>query len=260
MKFSIITVVKNDKLNIERTIKSVISQKFQNFEYIIINGLSNDGTTEIIKRYLKKRKVISINKKDKNLYDAINKGIKIAKGEYIFLLHSGDFFSSSKTLLFFDKKVNNTDVISSNIQIFKDKTIFRNWNYKATNIDKKNLYKLAHTSLFIKRKIFKKDNFYNTNYSIASDTDFIFRLFKKKISFKHYDYLSVYMMGEGLSAKKSLFFKKMFEDLNIYYKNFYLLFWYYYLKKIFYKTIKLLLQKKLNNSNLKSELSRLKKL
>ena len=68
------------------------------------------------------------------------------------------------------------------------------------------------------------------------------------------------MVGEGLSAKKSLFFKKMFEDVNIYYKNFNLLFLYYYLKKIFYKIGKLLFQKKLNNRILKSELSRLKKL
>ncbi len=260
MKFSIITVVKNDKFNIERTIKSVINQNFQNFEYILINGLSNDGTTEIIKKYVKKRKIISINQKDKNLFDAINKGIKIARGKYVFLLHSGDFFSSANTLSFFNKKVKKFDIVSSNIQIYRNKSIIRNWNYGAANKLKNDLFKLAHISLFVKRKLISNRNYYDVNYSIASDTDFIFRLFKKDIDYKHYNYLSVFMKADGLSARKSLVLKKIYQDLIIYYKNYNYLFLYYYVKKIFYKIIKLILQKKLNNKFLKKELSKLEKL
>ena len=93
MKFSIITVVKNNKFQILRTINSVKKQEYKNFEFIIVDGKSKDGTTEIIKKKNKNfRKLNHIVRKDKNLYDGLNFGIKIAKGKYIAILHSGDIF------------------------------------------------------------------------------------------------------------------------------------------------------------------------
>ena len=90
MKFSIITVVLNDYKNIEKTILSVQDQSYKNKEHIIIDGKSEDGTSEIIKKYYKK--VRHFRKKDESLYDAINNGIKKSKGKIIFLIHSGDIF------------------------------------------------------------------------------------------------------------------------------------------------------------------------
>ena len=90
IRFSIITVVKNDVKNIENTIKSVLNQSFKNYEYIIIDGKSNDGTVKVVKKY--KNKICKfISEKDKNLWDGINKGIKKSKGEIILILNSGDF-------------------------------------------------------------------------------------------------------------------------------------------------------------------------
>ena len=92
MKFSIITVVKNDQENISKTILSVLSQNYKNFEYIILDGYSKDKTYEKIKKFKKFKRIKIIRTRDKNLYDGINKAIKISNGKYIGLIHSGDFF------------------------------------------------------------------------------------------------------------------------------------------------------------------------
>ena len=96
MKFSIITVVLNDYKNIEKTILSVQDQSYKNKEHIIIDGKSEDGTSEIIKKYYKKLGILE--KEIKSLYEAINNGIKKSKGNIIFLIHSGDFFCNKNIL------------------------------------------------------------------------------------------------------------------------------------------------------------------
>ena len=91
MKFTIITVVKNDEKNISKTIDSVISQNLNGFEYIIIDGFSSDNTKSIIEQYNDPRiKFFSIN--DNSVYEALNYGIKKSIGEYIVMMHSGDLF------------------------------------------------------------------------------------------------------------------------------------------------------------------------
>ena len=91
-KISIITVVKNSASTIERCIKSVLSQDYQNCEYIIIDSNSTDGTSEIVSKY--KDKIIFIREKDNNLWDAMNKGIRIASGETLGFLNADDFYYS----------------------------------------------------------------------------------------------------------------------------------------------------------------------
>ena len=108
VKFSIITVVKNDKTNIETTIKSLSSQNFSDYEHIIIDGNSSDGTSEVIKKAIRNQKKINyIRKKDKNLYQALNRGIKVAKGDFIGILHSGDMYAMSQKATGFDWKLRN---------------------------------------------------------------------------------------------------------------------------------------------------------
>ena len=89
--FSIITVVKNDEKNIKKTINSVLKQNYKNYEYLIIDGKSTDRTVDNIKRFKKKFKLVS--NKDKGIYDAMNKGIKLSKGEVIVFINSGDTFT-----------------------------------------------------------------------------------------------------------------------------------------------------------------------
>ena len=97
LKVSIITVCYNSSKTIERTIKSVLKQKYNNIEYLIIDGGSNDSTMDVINKYRENiDKVLS--ESDSGLYDAINKGIKLSTGEIIGLLHSDDIYASDDVI------------------------------------------------------------------------------------------------------------------------------------------------------------------
>lgn len=248
MKFSIITVVKNDKDNILKTIRSVKNQKFQNYEYIIIDGKSNDGTSKIIKNNIKvEKKFIHIIKKDKNLYQALNNGIKIAKGKYILIIHSGDIFWDQNILKIIDKEINNYDAISGNIMFQSKNNFSRYWKYRINKLSKYNCFKIAHTSLVIKRELINKLKRYNINYNISSDTDFILRFsLVKNLKFKYVDKIFVIMKTGGLSSSSSNFFTKVSQDLKIYRKYFNEKFIFIYFYKLIYKFYKLFLWKILN--------------
>ena len=88
-KFSIITVVYNNVRDIEHTLKSVVNQSYDHIEYIVIDGQSTDGTLEIIQKYRDKITVL-LSEKDKGIYDAMNKGLALATGDYVLFLNSGD--------------------------------------------------------------------------------------------------------------------------------------------------------------------------
>ena len=242
MKFSIITVVKNNKLQISKTINSIQKQKYKNFEYIVIDGNSKDGTTEQIKKKKRKfNKLKHIIREDKNLYDGLNYGINNSIGEYIIILHSGDVFTSSNTLSTISQKILNYDAISGNVLFSKNKKIVRYWNYKIEKLTKFNCFKVPHTALIIKRKIIKKLNFYSLKYNISSDTDFILKMSKlKKLNYKKINKDLVVMDTGGLSSSLKNFKIKIVQDLKIYFHNFGVLFFLIYFNKIIYKIYKLL--------------------
>ncbi len=239
MKFSIITVVKNDKLNIKSTLNSLYNQNYTNYEHIIIDGNSSDGTSEIIKKTIRnKKKVIYIRKKDKNLYQALNRGIKFAKGDFVGILHSGDMYFSNKVLKLVNTQISNKIDILSGFLIYVNDYLKKKrlWNYKIDHLCPYNAFKIAHPSTFISKKIFKSIGNYDTSYSIASDTDFLLRISKiPNISFKLLPQTLIVMKTGGLSTSFLGIFRKIFEDLNIYFINFNFLFIILYIKKIVYK-------------------------
>jgi glycosyltransferase involved in cell wall biosynthesis len=246
VKFSIITVVKNDRGKIKKTINSVNKQRFKNFEYIVIDGKSSDGTTEIIDKSSKNKKIRfrHIVKKDKNLYEALNYGIKIAKGKYIIILHSGDIFFSNNFFKIIDKEINDYDAVSGNI-VYKNRDRFsRYWNYEITKLSKYNCFKIAHTSLIVKKQIIESLKKYNTKYNIASDTDFILRLSSiKSLKYKYFDKTFVIMEAGGLSHSAKYFMSKVSQDLLIYRKHFKINFIFFYFIKMIYKSYKLIIWK-----------------
>ena len=240
MKFSVITVVKNDKHKILKTINSVKNQKFRDFEYIIIDGKSRDGTSEIIDENIKKfKKCRHIIKKDKNLYEALNYGLKISKGNYIVILILEIYFLTkipSNYLVFILKIMMQYPAM----YYLKNKKILRFWNYKINELNKYSAFKVAHTSLIIKKELINKLKCYNTRYNISSDTDFILKLsLIKNLKFKYIDKIFVIMDSNGLSNSYKNIFHKISQDLNIYKKHFKVNFLFFYLFKIIYKMIKL---------------------
>ena len=215
-KITIITPVKNDEKNIEKTIRSVLDQSYKNFEYIVVDGKSNDGTLKIIKKFRNKLKYFS--KKDKNLWDAINYGIKKSSGEVICILNSNDFFYKN-TLKIANRYFNDFKLDYLFGAIRKDRVFYifepEKLSYRL------NIYPSHSCSFFIKKKLHKIIGLYNTNYDYCSDYDLFYKLFKNKrfkgMSTKKNDVFGKFNM-HGMSSKLP-FYKFYYYEMKIRYNN-----------------------------------------
>ena len=168
---SIITVVKNGEETIEKCINSVLNQNYKNIEYIIIDGNSSDNTMSIINKYKEKISLV-LSENDKGIWDAMNKGIKLAKGEIIGFLNCDDFYyeNSFKTV---NNYFNNFDIdfLFGTVKKYK---IIHGFN---PNIIKWSFgfYTSHSVGFFIKTKEHKKVGFYNSNY-LSADLDFFYKM------------------------------------------------------------------------------------
>nr|WP_315243909.1 glycosyltransferase family 2 protein [uncultured Flavobacterium sp.] len=170
---TIITVCYNVSSTIEKTILSVINQNFSDFEYIIIDGGSTDDTLEIIKKY-KDRISFWLSEPDAGIYDAMNKGIKLATGEWINFMNAGDVFYDMQIL----KKVFSIDRFSD--VIYGDNMLCYRWGnivLAPDDIEKtRDFMVFGHQTVFAKSKLLLKYLF-DTNYKIAADYDLFFRIY-----------------------------------------------------------------------------------
>ena len=179
--FSIITVVKNDEINIEKTIKSIINQTFKDFEYIIIDGKSSDTTLNKIIHFKKKISTI-ISERDRGIYYAMNKGAKISNGEVILFVNSGDLLTKN-ALKIIRKKFNahkGIDFVFGTVKrhyttgiIYKYGINFKKLSY---NFD----FATCHsTGFFVRRLKFKDIGYFNTKYKCSADYDVYYKLIIK---------------------------------------------------------------------------------
>lgn len=236
MKLSILTVVKNDKKNLLISLKSLLSQRFKNFEHIIYDGMSNDGTKFIVKEYLNKN-TRYICRRDKNYFEALNYAIKSARGDYIGILNAGDKYFNSGVLEKVNKKILTTkcDLLFGNLIYFNDKNyLTRIWNFQIKDLNSLSALKIASPTLFVKKKI-AISNLYNTKYNISSDTDFNIRISKKNLNYVYLNQFMVLMKTGGLSTNPKFFLKKMAQDILIIRKYFKFLFIFVYLFKVLIK-------------------------
>lgn len=203
IKISVITVVFNDVKNIEKTILSVINQNSQSFEYLVIDGGSNDGTLEVIQKY-KDRINLIVSEPDKGLYDAMNKALKFANGEWVYYLNSNDEFLEDKILLNIEKKLDKeNDVIQFNCKVEnnngKEEYVRR---YPSDVEEIKKWPCIQHQSTFTKRDEILKLKGFDLSYSILSDYDLFLRFYTKSKKFKFFKdiYIAKYN-SEGISSK-----------------------------------------------------------
>lgn len=197
-KFSIITIVYNGRAGIERTIQSVIEQTNTDYEYIIIDGASSDGTQEIIQRYHNKIAFWS-SEPDEGISDAFNKGIQKATGEYLIFMNAGDYFLDDKVLdkVKQDVKENEKDLLVYAIAGMKD-DIFPRTFEEACEIWQKAM--IPHQSTFIRKELFEKLGMYDTHLKIRMDFDFFARCQKANVSILlKPEAIAFYDMG-GISA------------------------------------------------------------
>ncbi|WP_035336223.1 glycosyltransferase family 2 protein [Dokdonia sp. PRO95] len=200
MILSIVTVNMNDVLGLEKTITSVQKQSFEDFEHIIIDGNSDDGSKELINK-TQENYSYWISEPDKGIYDAMNKGIKAANGEYILFLNSGDDFFYDDALQDAAVYLNKYDFVYANINV---KT--RSGQYIKKCPDKLTfsyLYKNVppHQSTFIRLDLFKKIGLYDTSLSIVADWKFfIIAISKYNATYFYLDKIFTNFYHGGISS------------------------------------------------------------
>lgn len=206
--FTIITVVYNAVDHIEQTIQSIQKQTYKNFEYIIIDGDSTDGTLDVIKCYLDNISIL-VSEKDNGIYDAMNKGLKLAKGRYISFLNAGDWYNIHSL-----EKIQEQIFLNQELEIIYGDLLFirgRSKIYWKSNRGKHLGEYIPHPAMFIKREL-HLTCLYNLNYSIAADSDAIIRLFSKALQTKYIEYPITCFLAGG---KSSNFVRAQYENFHI---------------------------------------------
>ncbi len=211
-KISIITVNLNNAAGLSHTIQSVLNQSFKDYEYLIIDGGSTDGSVDIIKKNSDK---ISywVSEPDKGIYNAMNKGIRASKGAYLLFLNSGDIFAEKHVLSLVNKCMGEGfDIYYGNviredsIIIIPPKKLNFDFFYKST---------IPHQGTFTKKELFDRVFHFNENLKIVADWEFfISAICKYMATYKYIDFsISIIELG-GVSSDLKLLYQEKDESLN----------------------------------------------
>ncbi len=201
MKLSIITVNLNNRDGLQKTIDSVVSQTFKDFEWIVIDGGSTDGSKELLEQYAD-HFAYWVSEPDKGIYNAMNKGIRIAKGEYLMFLNSGDTYYKCTTLSDLIKTGLDADIVFGNYILQEEKT-----NNEKEPISFPDIlpmhqlvcHSIGHASSAIKSELLKEE-LYDETLRIVSDWKFFLRKALEGKSFQHVDIIICVFDGTGISS------------------------------------------------------------
>ncbi len=217
-KLSVITVVYNGVRDIERTMLSVLNQTYTNIEYILVDGGSTDGTLEVIHKYADRIKLIS--EKDEGIYDAMNKGLAMATGDYVLFMNSGDELYAPGT-------VANVFAVSNDADIYYGETEMINDNgqslgqrrHKAPTVFNWKSFKygmsVSHQAIYIKRSLTEP---YDRQYHLSADIDWIIRAAKKAKKIVRVEgYVAKYLVGGMSKHKHRQSLQERFDIMKRYY-------------------------------------------
>lgn len=205
MKLSIITVNLNDRLGLEKTLESVVYQTFKDYEHIVIDGGSTDGSSIVIDTF-KNNLAFYLSEPDSGIYNAMNKGLSQAKGEYCLFLNSGDWLINQEVL----KKVfsigYSEDILFGSLNVIKSgKKIGIATTPRKLTLQ--SLYKgtIHHQAAFIHKSLFEKYGYYNENYRIRADWDFWLRaIIIYNCSYRNIEITISNYDADGFSSKPSI--------------------------------------------------------
>jgi len=204
-KLSVITIVYNNVKDIERTMLSVLNQTYRNIEYIVIDGNSTDGTRDKIQTY-KDRLAQFISEPDKGIYDAMNKGLSLATGDYILFMNSGDEIYAPETVTEVFETESSADIYYGETEMYDE-----NWqslgqrrhcapevfNWKSFRFG----MSVSHQAIYIKRSLAQP---YDLRYKYSSDIDWVIKAAKNASSIVNtHMYVAKYLVG-GISKKKHM--------------------------------------------------------
>ena len=205
---SVVTVVRNDVRNIERTLNSVIEQTYPNIEMIIVDGASSDGTKEVIEKWMSNnqgshgRRLLFISEPDKGVYDAMNKGIKLSHGNFVNFMNSGDVFHSSNTV----EMMHLEDVAPNTIVYGDTDTTYGNISQRENPREFFNTYMkfkgigICHQTMFFPGNELKNRQ-YDLSYRIVADYALTYDMWKTGTHFLYRDIIVAdYKWGNGISS------------------------------------------------------------
>lgn len=211
MKISIVTVSYNSEKTISDTMNSVYNQTYEDIEYIVIDGKSSDNTISIIKEQERKFNETGktfrwISEKDKGIYDAINKGIKMATGDVVGFLNSDDFYANNDVVKDIAAELSNEsiDCVYGNMKYIDPESnkVVRDWvskDYVSGLFEKS--WTPGHPTFYCKKKIYTKYGLYKTDYKIAADVELMYRFIEKnKVSSSFINKYFVTMRQGGVSS------------------------------------------------------------
>jgi len=218
-KLSVITIVYNNAKAIERTMLSVLNQTYANIEYIVIDGASTDGTKEIIQKY-SERLAQFVSEPDQGIYDAMNKGLALATGNYVLFMNSGDEIYAPETVTEVFASAPSGDIYYGETEMFDEnwKSLGQRRHRAPEHFDWHSFkfgMNVSHQAIYVKRSLTEP---YNLNYKYSSDIDWILKAAKKSSNnINTHLYVAKYLVG-GISKKKHLAsLKERFKILSHYY-------------------------------------------
>jgi len=216
---SVITIVYNNVRDIERTILSVLNQTYPHIEYIVVDGKSTDGTLQIIEKH-RSRIAKLISEKDEGIYDAMNKGLAAAAGDYVIFMNSGDEFYSPETVAQVFAAAPDADIYYGETEMVNDereslgqrrhkapeKFTWRGFKYGMS---------ISHQAIYIRRSLTEP---YDRRYQLSSDIDWIIRAAKKAKSIVNvHQYVARYLVGGMSKTKHRQSLKERFDIMRRYY-------------------------------------------
>jgi len=218
-KLSVITIVYNNVKDIERTMLSVLNQTYKNIEYIIIDGASTDGTKDVIYKY-KSKLAQFISEPDKGIYDAMNKGLFLATGDYVLFMNSGDEIYAPETVADVFDTESAADIYYGETEMFNEQwqslgqrrhCTPEDFNWKSFRYG----MNISHQAIYVKRSIAEP---FDLRYKYSADIDWIIRAAKNASSIVNtHMYVAKYLVG-GVSKKKHLAsLKERFQIFTKYY-------------------------------------------
>jgi glycosyltransferase involved in cell wall biosynthesis len=216
---SVITVVYNNVRDVERTLLSVLNQTYSAIEYIVVDGASTDGTLDIIKRY-KSRISKFISEPDKGIYDAMNKGLQHATGDYVIFMNSGDEFFAADTVSKVFSTAPDADIYYGETEMVNEQRESLgqrrhkapdNFTWKSFNYG----MSVSHQAIYIKHSLAEP---YDFKYQLSADIDWIIRAAKKaKKIVKVEGYVAKYLVGGMSKAKHKQSLLERFDIMNRHY-------------------------------------------